>query len=116
MPGPGSSLCVRRIGPEMLEEVGPPPADRPHIFVCGPTPLVEAVPTALVDMVVLNGMSRYHLAAEAQRRAEAASGLHPGDRGPTLIYECEAAIARATAYTREHFEDPPEISSWTWTP
>jgi hypothetical protein len=28
----------------------------------------------------------------------------------------EAAIARATAYSREHFEDPPEIRNWTWTP
>jgi hypothetical protein len=26
------------------------------------------------------------------------------------------AAARATAYSRKHFEDPPEISNWTWTP
>ena len=39
-----------------------------------------------------------------------------GDRAPTLISECMAAIARAIAYSREHFEDPPEISNWTWTP
>ena len=39
------------------------------------------------------GMSRYHLAAEALRRAGAASGLRPGDRGSTLISECEAAFA-----------------------
>ncbi len=44
------------------------------------------------------------------------SGSRLGDRAPTLISECEAAIARATAYSREHFEDPPEISNWTWTP
>ena len=25
-------------------------------------------------------------------------------------------IVRAIAYSREHFEDPPEISNWTWTP
>ena len=31
----------RRIDTEMLEEVGPPPGDRPLIFVCGPTPLVK---------------------------------------------------------------------------
>jgi ferredoxin-NADP reductase len=40
----------RRIDPELLEEVGPPPGERPLIFVCGPTPLVEAVATALVDL------------------------------------------------------------------
>jgi ferredoxin-NADP reductase len=40
----------RRIDAEMLAEVGPPPGERPLIFVCGPTPLVEAVATALVDL------------------------------------------------------------------
>jgi xylulose-5-phosphate/fructose-6-phosphate phosphoketolase len=76
----------------------------------------QGTTTTPFDMVVLNGMSRYHLAAEALRRAGAASGWRSGDRAPTLISECEAAIAKATAYSREHFEDPPEISNWTWTP
>jgi xylulose-5-phosphate/fructose-6-phosphate phosphoketolase len=76
----------------------------------------QGTTTTPFDMVVLNGMSRYHLAAEALRRAGDASGLRLRDRAPTLISECEAAIARATAYSREHFEDPPEISNWTWTP
>ena len=76
----------------------------------------QGTTTTPFDMVVLNGMSRYHLAAEALRRAEAASGSRLGDRAPTLIPECEAAIARATAYSREHFEDPPEIRNWTWPP
>jgi hypothetical protein len=38
------------------------------------------------------------------------------ERAPTLIPECETAIAGAIAYSREHFEDSPEISNWTWTP
>jgi xylulose-5-phosphate/fructose-6-phosphate phosphoketolase len=76
----------------------------------------QGTTTTPFDMVVLNGMSRYHLAAEALRRAGKTSGSRPGDRTPTLISECEAAIARSTAYSREHFEDPPEISNWTWTP
>ena len=76
----------------------------------------QGTTTTPFDMVVLNGMSRFHLAAEALRRAGVASGSRLGDRTPTLISECEAAIARATAYSREHFEDPPEISNWTWTP
>jgi ferredoxin-NADP reductase len=40
----------RRIDAEMLEDVGPPPEERPLVFVCGPTPLVEAVATALVEL------------------------------------------------------------------
>src|SRR5919112_1341484 len=76
----------------------------------------QGTTTTPFDMVVLNGMSRYHLAAEALWRAGTGPGSRLGDRAPTLISECEAAIARATAYSRENFEDPPEISDWTWTP
>ena len=34
----------------MLAEVAWPPSERPRVFVCGPTPLVEAVAAALVDL------------------------------------------------------------------
>jgi ferredoxin-NADP reductase len=34
----------------MLAEVGFPPAAAPKIFVCGPTPMVEAVAEALVGL------------------------------------------------------------------
>ena len=40
----------RRIDAEMLEEVGWSPEESPLVFVCGPTPLVEAVGTALVEL------------------------------------------------------------------
>lgn len=40
----------RRIDRMMLAEVGWPPAERPHIFVCGPTPLVESVAATLVEL------------------------------------------------------------------
>jgi len=40
----------RRIDREMLEEVAPSPGQRPLVFVCGPTPLVETVATALVEL------------------------------------------------------------------
>jgi ferredoxin-NADP reductase len=40
----------RRIDSEMLAEVVWPPEDSPLAFVCGPTPLVEAVGTALVGL------------------------------------------------------------------
>jgi ferredoxin-NADP reductase len=41
---------ARRVDAAMLAEVGPGPAERPHIYVCGPTPFVEAVASALVGM------------------------------------------------------------------
>jgi ferredoxin-NADP reductase len=40
----------RRIDRMMLAEVAWPPAERPHVFVCGPTSLVEAVAAALVEL------------------------------------------------------------------
>jgi len=40
----------RRIDRMMLAEVAWPPTERPHVFVCGPTPLVEAAAAALVDL------------------------------------------------------------------
>jgi ferredoxin-NADP reductase len=40
----------RRIDEEMLREVAYPPEERPLAFVCGPTPLVETVATALVGL------------------------------------------------------------------
>jgi ferredoxin-NADP reductase len=40
----------RRIDAEMLGEVGWTPAESPLNFVCGPTPLVEAVATDLVEL------------------------------------------------------------------
>ncbi len=47
---PGWSGYARRVDAEMLAEVGPAPDERPQIFVCGPTPLVEAVAAALVEL------------------------------------------------------------------
>jgi ferredoxin-NADP reductase len=40
----------RRIDQEMLREAAYPPEQRPLTFVCGPTPLVETVATALVEL------------------------------------------------------------------
>jgi len=46
----GWSGYARRIDRQMLQEVGPGPGERPLVFVCGPTPLVEAVAGTLVDL------------------------------------------------------------------
>jgi ferredoxin-NADP reductase len=40
----------RRIDRAMLEEVAWPAAERPQMYVCGPTPMVEAVATTLVEV------------------------------------------------------------------
>ena len=41
---------ARRADAEMLAEVGPSPPERPRVYVCGPTPFVEAVAEALVQL------------------------------------------------------------------
>jgi ferredoxin-NADP reductase len=41
---------ARRVDAAMLAEVGPGPAERPRVYVCGPTPFVEAVAEALVQL------------------------------------------------------------------
>jgi len=40
----------RRVDAQMLAEVGPDPADRPHVYVCGPTRFVENVAEALLQL------------------------------------------------------------------
>src|SRR5918998_78852 len=40
----------RRVDAAMLADVGPPPSEQSHVYVCGPTPFVEAVATALVEL------------------------------------------------------------------
>lgn len=70
----------------------------------------QGTTTTPFDMVVLNGMSRYHLAIDAMKYATRLRG-----RTPALIAECQNLIQRAVAYSREHFEDMPEIRDWTWT-
>jgi ferredoxin-NADP reductase len=40
----------RRVDADMLTAVGPPVADAPRVFVCGPTPFVEAVADLLVGL------------------------------------------------------------------
>jgi ferredoxin-NADP reductase len=41
---------ARRVDAEMLAETGPAAAERPHVYVCGPTPFVETVAGALVEL------------------------------------------------------------------
>lgn len=70
----------------------------------------EGTTTTPFDMVVLNGMSRYHLCIEVLRRARRVHGLIPA-----LIAECNDLLAKHHTYVRAHLEDMPEIRDWTWT-
>jgi xylulose-5-phosphate/fructose-6-phosphate phosphoketolase len=71
----------------------------------------QGTTTTPFDMVVLNEMSRYHLAMEALRRS---TRIRP--QSPGLIMELQSSIAKAVQYSREHLEDMPEIRDWTWSP
>jgi ferredoxin-NADP reductase len=39
-----------RVTPELLRDVSWPPAERPLIYICGPTAFVEAIAGQLVDL------------------------------------------------------------------
>ena len=66
--------------------------------------------TTPFDMVVLNRMSRYHLALEALRRAP-----RPPRGTELLERHCEETLDRHHHHIREHLEDLPEIRDWTWS-
>jgi xylulose-5-phosphate/fructose-6-phosphate phosphoketolase len=70
----------------------------------------EGTTTTPFDMVVLNLISRYHLAAEALKRAR----RKPANTA-ALLAELDGALDRHRAYVKEHMEDLPEIRRWTWT-
>ena len=59
---------------------------------------------------MLNDLDRYHLVMDAIDRMPELSG-----RGDHLRQEMEDARLRARAYAREHGEDTPEVSGWTWS-
>ena len=70
----------------------------------------EGTTTTPFDMTVLNHISRFHLAAEALRRAR----RKPANAG-AIIEQCNRELERHRRYVEEHMEDLPEISGWTWT-
>jgi xylulose-5-phosphate/fructose-6-phosphate phosphoketolase len=70
----------------------------------------EGTTTTPFDMVVLNQTSRFHLAMEAMKRAK-----RPPEHADLLNDECKEMLKKHGAYVREHFEDMPEIRTWTWS-
>src|SRR5438045_225951 len=84
---------------------GHPDVDRIHVRGFNE----QGTTTTPFQMCVLNGISRFHLAAEAIRRVPRLS-----ERAPELIAECEARIAESVVYAYEQLEDPPDIRDWVW--
>jgi xylulose-5-phosphate/fructose-6-phosphate phosphoketolase len=69
----------------------------------------EGTTTTPFDMVMLNDLDRFHLVIDVIDRVP---GL--AERAGHLRQEMQERRLRARAYTREHGEDDPEISEWTW--
>ncbi len=70
----------------------------------------QGTTTTPFDMVVLNRMSRYHLAKEVLRRA----GTRPAG-WDDLVAFCDAGLAAHESYIVENLADLREITDWTWT-
>ncbi|HWC36604.1 MAG TPA: phosphoketolase family protein [Mycobacteriales bacterium] len=69
----------------------------------------EGTTTTPFDMVMLNDLDRFHLVIDVIDRVP---GL--GERAALLRQQMVDARLAARAYTREHGEDDPAISNWTW--
>jgi xylulose-5-phosphate/fructose-6-phosphate phosphoketolase len=69
----------------------------------------EGTTTTPFDMVMLNDLDRFHLVMDVIDRVPSLRGRAAGVRQQMADHRL-----RARAYTREHGEDDPEISGWTW--
>jgi xylulose-5-phosphate/fructose-6-phosphate phosphoketolase len=70
----------------------------------------EGTTTTPFDMVMLNDLDRFHLVIDVIDRVPGLS-----EREAALRQEMVDSRLRARAWTREHGEDDPEISGWTWS-
>ena len=68
----------------------------------------EGTTTTPFDMVVLNGVDRYHLAMDALRRTSRA------DTSAEVIDAWERKLDEHHRYIREYGEDVAEIQDWRW--
>ena len=69
----------------------------------------QGTTTTPFDMVVLNGISRYQLAALALKYARPEMA-----RRQERMEWCERTVREIVEYTRVQLEDPPEIRDWRW--
>jgi xylulose-5-phosphate/fructose-6-phosphate phosphoketolase len=69
----------------------------------------EGTTTTPFDMVMLNDLDRFHLVMDVIDRVP---GL--AERTAHVRQEMTDERLRHRAYTREHGEDPPDVSDWCW--
>jgi xylulose-5-phosphate/fructose-6-phosphate phosphoketolase len=69
----------------------------------------EGTTTTPFDMVMLNNLDRFHLVMDAIDRVP---GL--AERAAPLRQQMADERLRHRAYTREHGEDPPDVTDWNW--
>ena len=67
--------------------------------------------TTPFDMVMLNDLDRFHLVIDVIDRVEGLAA-----KAAVLRQQMLDARLSARRYTREHGEDDPEISNWSWDP
>jgi xylulose-5-phosphate/fructose-6-phosphate phosphoketolase len=84
---------------------GRPRADRFHVRGFNE----QGTTTTPFQMVVLNEISRYHIAMAALQRAN-----RPDISMSVLVERCRAEVESASTYAHAHFEDPPHIRDWIW--
>ncbi len=69
----------------------------------------EGTTTTPFDMVMLNDLDRFHLVMDVIDRVPTL-----GSRAAVLRQEMADARLAARRYTREHGEDDPAVTTWTW--
>ena len=69
----------------------------------------EGTTTTPFDMVMMNDLDRFHLVMDVIDRVPTLQG-----RAAHVRQDMVDGRARARAYTREHGDDAPELSGWTW--
>lgn len=69
----------------------------------------EGSTTTPFDMVVVNQVSRYHLAIEAIKRS-----MPDSEEGQQVIQLFQQKLQQHHSYIREHLVDMPEIETWKW--
>ncbi|MET3892605.1 phosphoketolase [Bosea sp. OAE506] len=69
----------------------------------------EGTTTTPFDMLVMNGLDRFHLAIAAIERL-----TKPGPEAERARRRFEDRLIAHAAHIREHGEDMPEIRDWRW--
>jgi xylulose-5-phosphate/fructose-6-phosphate phosphoketolase len=69
----------------------------------------EGTTTTPFDMVMLNDLDRYHLVIDVIDRVASL-----GSKAAHIRQEMVDMRLRSRQYTRDHGQDPPEITDWAW--